>query len=310
MNTENAVLSARKQYEAIDRCIGDVYTYFYSLNKKPGEEILTKEDLVKAIHEEVISTLRFICHENEINDTEDKLIFAAEDPNREFYIDFSAKWIKEYQEANGNEFPLIGSMGMVLTIDDKFHLNGQNSRTVFRALIVLFSLIIEADDDETKRISKTKIAQGLVDEVLATEEARRLQIDIQRPVVKNKKHILDNMAQMDCYLSNMDNYFNRRFALERIKLGTCFIAVKVHDGFRFYPSRFIGYINNSRTEHESDFYKDGMETNRAIESILQKKPVFRQDMEDEYYKYCYWLGIEANNTGAWGVQRKYWIIEG
>lgn len=52
---------------------------------------------------------------------------------------------------------------------------------------------------------------------------------------------------MKCNILTIDTYLEQKtdpeynFALERIKLGTCFFAIKKENGYRFYPSRFIVY---------------------------------------------------------------------
>lgn len=56
-----------------------------------------------------------------------------------------------------------------------------------------------------------------------------------------------------------------------IKRKVCFVAVEQEGGFHFYPSRFIGYIANTRDKNMNNEYKDGKETNPAISIIIGKK---------------------------------------
>lgn len=308
MNRDYVVAVAKEQFSRIEKYIRDNYIHFYSLYSKPGEKFETKEEIVRNIHNEVNSTLMFICHENDFGEDEPAILSASPDFADEYRLDLLEQWIKEYEKSGKKEFPLIGSMRLMLEVDDRFGFNGDNSKGFLHALMMLFQLIIDAVEDEDIRSSRVRIALGIITNILETAEAKRFIISSQRPVVKTKKQVFDNIVRLDNYLSNMDNELDRQFALERIKLGTCFIAVKVQNGYRFYPSRFVGYIDNSRADHEFDYFKDGMETNRAIQKILEKKPVFSQDLEDEYYKYCSWLGIQASSNGAWGVQRKYWTM--
>lgn len=98
------------------------------------------------------------------------------------------------------------------------------------------------------------------------------------------------------------------FALRLVKKGTCFIAVKQDDDYRFYPSRFIGYAENTMDAHLNNVYKDGRETNPAISKILNQKEFYDAEMENAYKEYCQRLGFTANDKGTFGKQRKYWRL--
>ena len=127
-------------------------------------------------------------------------------------------------------------------------------------------------------------------------------------LVENKKEIYENMKRIDEYLSNkVDPKYE--YALGRIKLGTCFIAlVDKNDRIKFYPSRFIGYKNNTMDAHLSNENKDGKETNPKISSLIGINPIFNLPLEQEYIKYCEKLGFIAREKGSFGVQRKYWSV--
>ena len=125
--------------------------------------------------------------------------------------------------------------------------------------------------------------------------------------VQTEKEILDNMELLDKYLSQKTES-TYSFALGLIKRGTCFIANKTENGYCFYPSRFVGYANNSMDRHLNNPYKDGRETNPAISFVLDQKLMQDLELEKEYRKYCERLGFVANEKGNFGVQRKYWKI--
>lgn len=61
-----------------------------------------------------------------------------------------------------------------------------------------------------------------------------------------------------------------------IKRGTCFVVVKSNEEFRFYPSRFVGYIANTRHLHSNNLEKDGRVTNKAISKINGKVPMISE----------------------------------
>ena len=115
------------------------------------------------------------------------------------------------------------------------------------------------------------------------------------------------MKTIDAYLDNKCES-SYSFALSLIKKGVCFIAVKTSDGYRFYPSRFIGYVGNTMSKHLNNDYKDGKETNPAITSVLGIKLSHSAELEKEYKNYCGKLGFVANDKGAFGVERKYWEL--
>lgn len=119
--------------------------------------------------------------------------------------------------------------------------------------------------------------------------------------------LMANLQVIDRYLaSGKDPEYS--FALSLIKKGTCFVVTKSNDLYRFYPSRFIGYINNSMDAHLENDNRDGRETNVAIIEALGGNPLPNAELEKAYREYCDILGFVANNKGTFGVERKYWLI--
>lgn len=125
--------------------------------------------------------------------------------------------------------------------------------------------------------------------------------------VNSLAEIKSNIGVINNYLESNDIY-EVSYAKNLIKRGICFIAVAGENGYRFYPSRFIGYANNNMDKHERNDQKDGKETNPVISSLLGANPVFDEKLEEEYKDYCELLGFKANKSGAFGVQRKYWLL--
>lgn len=125
--------------------------------------------------------------------------------------------------------------------------------------------------------------------------------------VTSIEDIKKNMKTLDNYLSS-DDKDEVIYAKKRVKMGTCFIAVHTENGFRFYPSRFIGYAENTMDKHERNYEKDGTQTNPAISQILGASPKPNTALENEYQKYCESLGVTSNKAGAFGAPRKYWVF--
>ena len=129
------------------------------------------------------------------------------------------------------------------------------------------------------------------------------------PTVESLDEILDNCATLDGYIeSRKDPEYT--YALDLIRRGTCFLAIKDEDEYRFYPSRFIGYYNNSMIQHENNGDKDGRVTNPAIAAVIhQGNPTPNPELDAVYKKYCASLGFHASDKGNFGVERKFWVVK-
>ena len=126
--------------------------------------------------------------------------------------------------------------------------------------------------------------------------------------VSNLNELITNIQTLDGYLNaQVDPEYD--FALNLIKNGTCFVAMEDSSVYRFYPSRFIGYADNSMDAHLTNVEKDGKETNPAISKILGAKPSINSILNKEYARYCETLGFEPRDKGTFGSERKFWLIE-
>ncbi len=118
--------------------------------------------------------------------------------------------------------------------------------------------------------------------------------------VKSIEEIRRNMKTLDGYLEQkMEPEYS--YALSLIQKGACFATVESEDGFRFYPSRFIGYAENDMMKHRNNSEKDGRKTNRVIFNILRKEAFPQQELETAYIKYCGKLGVTPHRK-----ERRYW----
>ena len=125
--------------------------------------------------------------------------------------------------------------------------------------------------------------------------------------VRSIAEIQNNMKVLDGYLDKKHEP-EYSFSLCLLKKGICFIAVHTKKGYRFYPSRFIGYANNDMNKYLENEEKNGIDTNRAIVKVLNQKAVFDLTLEKAYQEYCAQLGFVANERGAFGAIRKYWSL--
>ena len=126
-------------------------------------------------------------------------------------------------------------------------------------------------------------------------------------VVRSLEEIRANMKTLDYYLAQKTDP-EYEYAASLIKKGICFIADNSTDKVKFYPSRFIGYTDNTKNKHECNSSKDGRITNPAISKLLNHEPEEDPEMEKAYKEYCKDLGIQVKEKGSFGVSRKYWRI--
>lgn len=124
--------------------------------------------------------------------------------------------------------------------------------------------------------------------------------------VRTKADILDNIGKLNAYLEDDDL---SEYAKGLIKRASCFVALKNNDEYSFFPSRFIGYVNNTKTKHDNNPYKNGGVTNEAISSVLRRELKQSEELETQYLKYCYGIGITPNQKASFGMERKFWLID-
>ncbi|MBU3194644.1 hypothetical protein [Clostridium algidicarnis] len=123
--------------------------------------------------------------------------------------------------------------------------------------------------------------------------------------VGNLNELKINCKTLDKYLEfKKDPEYS--FVLGLIKKGTCFVTVQKGGKYEFYPSRFVGYVDNDIDIHLKNEKKDGRETNLAISKILGGTPIPNTILENLYSEYCEFLGFTANEKGSFNVERKYW----
>ena len=126
--------------------------------------------------------------------------------------------------------------------------------------------------------------------------------------ISSIQDIISNANVIDRYIkSRKDPEYE--FGLNLIKNGTCFVSLKIDGKYRFYPSRFLGYKGNSMDNHINNEFKDGKETNRAINKVQKNKPSHNPMLNREYEDYCNELGLVAREKLPFGNSRKFWLVE-
>jgi len=133
------------------------------------------------------------------------------------------------------------------------------------------------------------------------------------PLVASREEINRNVATLDGYLEN-PNSREGAYAKGLIGRGRCFVVVSVSGGCRFYPSRFMGYVDNSMEKHEEmgehknatgEITRDGRDTNPAISQclgeLIEKGNSQWGELEKKYKEFCAKLSLVPN-----GNERKFW----
>lgn len=123
-------------------------------------------------------------------------------------------------------------------------------------------------------------------------------------LIENKNELKTNLIKLDEYLES-NNEQEHDFAINLVKKGICFVLKEKNNKLRFYPSKFIGYVSNTMEAHQDYVNKDGRDTNNVISETLGNVPISNTEIDNQYIKYCETLGFTANNTGAFGVERKF-----
>ena len=127
--------------------------------------------------------------------------------------------------------------------------------------------------------------------------------------------LVENMDQLSTTVKTLFSYyktngFQKEFYLGLLKRGTCFLVCTVQGEEFFAPSKFIGYFGNTIDLHTPG-KMTGIDTNNAIHTILNERPVVNPGTDEKYKKFCIAQGFSPRLTGTAGAPRKYWstIIE-
>ncbi len=121
-------------------------------------------------------------------------------------------------------------------------------------------------------------------------------------VVITEEDIRENLSKFENYLCDGSNE-EQQFSYGLIQRGSCFIAYEIDGELRFSPSRYTGYLDNTKTKHLNNSTKDGKETNAAINKIIGYTLSQSDELESEYNSFTSKLGIEPNKKN-----RKYWKL--
>ena len=141
-------------------------------------------------------------------------------------------------------------------------------------------------------------------------------------LVNNIDEMIENAKRFDAYIE-CGTPSEKDFAINCIALGRCFVVIKEDDKYRFYPSKYIGYKNNSAYRYEDAYYGaevipseqkygdaakytfDGRMSNKAITKVLECVCEKDYELTERFIEYCNDIGVKGSH------KKKFWknIIE-
>ena len=118
--------------------------------------------------------------------------------------------------------------------------------------------------------------------------------------IEKREDIISNIETLYSYLYGESSEDNKQWAVDKLKRGKNMVVEVIDGHICFAPSRFVGYINNTREKHDEN-HGDGTDTDNRIKQYYQKVADERLDalMQAELSKY-----EEAS------ANKKYWIPNG
>ena len=104
--------------------------------------------------------------------------------------------------------------------------------------------------------------------------------------IEKREDIISNIETLYSYLHGESSEDNKQWAVDKLKRGKNMVVEVIDGHICFAPSRFVGYINNTREKHDEN-HGDGTDTDNRIKQYYQKVADERLDalMQAELSKY-------------------------
>lgn len=137
--------------------------------------------------------------------------------------------------------------------------------------------------------------------------------------IEKREDIISNIETLYSYLHGESSEDNKQWAVDKLKRGKNMVVEVIDCHICFAPSRFVGYLNNTKDKHDEN-HGDGTDTDKRINLYYQKVADERLDalMQAELSKYeeasankKYWIPkdmtIEQLLSSSETQQKQYWI---
>lgn len=115
--------------------------------------------------------------------------------------------------------------------------------------------------------------------------------------IQTHEDIISNIETLYSYLHGESGEDNRQWAVDKLKRGKNMVVEVINGHIRFAPSRFVGYINNTREKHDEN-HGNGTETDNILKTYYNKIQDGRLDLI---------LQKELAKHGESSADKKYWI---
>ena len=109
--------------------------------------------------------------------------------------------------------------------------------------------------------------------------------------IETQEDIVFNIRTLYSYLQGEQGDEYKSWAIEKMIRGKNYVVEIIDSMICFAPSRFVGYLNNSKEKHEEN-HGDGTQTDEKIKAYYQKVQDERLDLlfQNELSKY----GVSSN----------------
>lgn len=115
--------------------------------------------------------------------------------------------------------------------------------------------------------------------------------------IEKREDIISNIETLYSYLHGESGEDYKKWAVDKLKRGKNMVVEVINGHICFAPSRFVGYLNNTREKHD-DNHGNGTDTDKVLKTYYNKVQDGRLDfiLQKELAKY--------DESSA---EKKYWI---
>ena len=115
--------------------------------------------------------------------------------------------------------------------------------------------------------------------------------------IKKREDIISNIETLYSYLHGESGEDYKQWAIDRLRLGKNMVVEVINGHICFAPSRFVGYLNNTREKNEEK-PGNGTDTDKVLKTYYNKVLDGRLD---------FILQKELAKHGESCAEKKYWI---
>lgn len=115
--------------------------------------------------------------------------------------------------------------------------------------------------------------------------------------IEKRKDIISNIETLYSYLHCESDEEYKQWAVDKLKRGKNMVVEVIDGRICFAPSRFAGYLNNTREKHDEN-HGDGTDTDNILKTYYNK-------IEDGRLDFI--LQRELAKHGESSTEKKYWI---